>query len=1063
VNRKKLAGLAAAAVLAAIVAGGGAVLAWASAAFGPSHWPSAGEVARVLTSPDDGTVLAGILVVVGWAAWAYLTATIAADLWAGLRGRAPSRARALGLGRLLTGRLVAAVVALAVAGGAAMAVAPPVAAAPPAGGPAAAAPERPGAGAAGRPAGEHVVAAGENLSSIAAAELGDPGRWPELFAATRGQPQPVGWPVEDPDQIDVGQIVRLPGAPPGRAGAGRGTPHTVAQDETMWGLAETYLGDPGRWPEIQAANPAADPLALPLGETIVIPPAAPGPAAAPAEAPALPPAAPPAAAPAPPSQAAAAGAGQAPSEPAGRPSGGPAPAPAASPGESGTPAGPAGPAAAEGGLMDRLPPAPIKGGITTTLGAGLVLVLWRRRARRGFKAPPGAPPVAPAGAEAAHEGDARSVGDADLVGRAGQAFRRLTARGVLPRVELARMGRPVRRDADGRPVSVGGGRVELMLSGPAELPAPWRAVEPNYWVCDLDDVDQPAGDGPETLRPIRAAGQDEGRAPYPGLVCVGADEEDMQLFVDLEHLRVLGISGDPGLVGEMQAAIAVGLATGQTADDIVVTTVGTMCGLDSALQTGSLAYTPTLAAELDRIEREAAGDRRELEEAGVGSAREARAAGVAPGTWYPNILIIPGSVTPSQRQRLGAVLAAQPEVALAAVAADDEMADGHQVRITVEATDRAILSPWGLPFRPQRLTDDALTAWQSILLGADQERAPAPPGRADAPGAREDPPAALPGDTAAAEPRDSPPEGPVACPPAGWPAPDGAARGEPGRDTPRDARPPVPADEPAHPDGAGEADAPAAGGLSAPGPMVRVLGPPSVEGAPGPIEPSKAAKATELLAFLLLNRGATAPQVDESLWPSATNEAGRRNTRATLMSKARRWLGEDGAGNEWLPKNTCVPSPGLRTDWDLWRDLVGRPKLVDGVYNFEAIPDHQLEEALALVRGRPFEGANNDWYRWADGARLEIVAQIAAAAAELARRRFDRQDYAWAAAAAAQGLRVDVGSEDLWRLRIESAQRGGDRAGMLRAAEDCLTIADELGCGLEPETVSVIDRARQPA
>ncbi|MGQ9574947.1 MAG: LysM peptidoglycan-binding domain-containing protein [Thermoguttaceae bacterium] len=51
--------------------------------------------------------------------------------------------------------------------------------------------------------------------------------------------------------------------------------HTIADGDTLPGLAARYLGDPSRWGEIFAANRQlfSDPETLPLGATLTIPPA----------------------------------------------------------------------------------------------------------------------------------------------------------------------------------------------------------------------------------------------------------------------------------------------------------------------------------------------------------------------------------------------------------------------------------------------------------------------------------------------------------------------------------------------------------------------------------------------------------------------------------------------------------------------------------------------------------------------------------------------------------------------------------------------------------------------
>jgi nucleoid-associated protein YgaU len=68
--------------------------------------------------------------------------------------------------------------------------------------------------AAEEPAPVEVVEPGDSLSSIAAEELGDGNRWPELFTASIDQPLPDGLPaITDPDVIYPGQHVTVPGTP----------------------------------------------------------------------------------------------------------------------------------------------------------------------------------------------------------------------------------------------------------------------------------------------------------------------------------------------------------------------------------------------------------------------------------------------------------------------------------------------------------------------------------------------------------------------------------------------------------------------------------------------------------------------------------------------------------------------------------------------------------------------------------------------------------------------------------------------------------------------------------
>lgn len=60
----------------------------------------------------------------------------------------------------------------------------------------------------------YTVQAGDTLSQVAARELGDPARWPEIFAASTSTVQPDGRRIADPDAIDIGQILTIPATTP---------------------------------------------------------------------------------------------------------------------------------------------------------------------------------------------------------------------------------------------------------------------------------------------------------------------------------------------------------------------------------------------------------------------------------------------------------------------------------------------------------------------------------------------------------------------------------------------------------------------------------------------------------------------------------------------------------------------------------------------------------------------------------------------------------------------------------------------------------------------------------
>lgn len=84
----------------------------------------------------------------------------------------------------------------------------------------------------------HVVQQGETLSSIAALQLGDAMRWPEIFDVNRDR-------IANPDLIHIGQELRIPISPP---------THVVQPGETLRSIAARLLGSEQRWRDIFDIN-----------------------------------------------------------------------------------------------------------------------------------------------------------------------------------------------------------------------------------------------------------------------------------------------------------------------------------------------------------------------------------------------------------------------------------------------------------------------------------------------------------------------------------------------------------------------------------------------------------------------------------------------------------------------------------------------------------------------------------------------------------------------------------------------------------------------------------------
>jgi hypothetical protein len=104
----------------------------------------------------------------------------------------------------------------------------------------------------------HVIGPGDSLFSLAATYLGDGNRWPEIWDLNRGITMSNGKPFTNPDFITDGTKITIPAgeeAVPGPEAQDQNTKvHIVRTGQHLYGLAQQYLGDGERWPEIWEAN-----------------------------------------------------------------------------------------------------------------------------------------------------------------------------------------------------------------------------------------------------------------------------------------------------------------------------------------------------------------------------------------------------------------------------------------------------------------------------------------------------------------------------------------------------------------------------------------------------------------------------------------------------------------------------------------------------------------------------------------------------------------------------------------------------------------------------------------
>ncbi|MFW6032662.1 MAG: LysM peptidoglycan-binding domain-containing protein, partial [Phycisphaeraceae bacterium] len=123
----------------------------------------------------------------------------------------------------------------------------------------------------------YTIESGDNLWIIARKLYDDGSRWRDIAQAN---------PTVDPQNLKVGQKLRLPGAePPSQADrrdtsddgiTGEGVRYKIAPGDTLSRIARRYYGDPGKWRVIYDANRqriGSNPNTLQAGSPLLIPPA----------------------------------------------------------------------------------------------------------------------------------------------------------------------------------------------------------------------------------------------------------------------------------------------------------------------------------------------------------------------------------------------------------------------------------------------------------------------------------------------------------------------------------------------------------------------------------------------------------------------------------------------------------------------------------------------------------------------------------------------------------------------------------------------------------------------
>ncbi|WP_169064416.1 LysM peptidoglycan-binding domain-containing protein [Geodermatophilus dictyosporus] len=992
-------------------------------AYLPERLPSWAQVTAALSGPDTGALFLGLLVAVGWAAWALFAVSVAVELIAQLWDLPPLRLPGLAAPQQLAGLLVAAVVGVGGApllAGPALADPPVVAEQPteePPPAPAPAPESQPAAPAAAGPV--YTVQPRDTLGRIAARHLGDWARFEEILELNRGRLQADGGALSDPGIIRPGWILVLPPDATVAAAGPTAGEVVVQPGETLADIAERH--GLNSWQpifDLNAGEPTpggarfTDPDLIRPGQVLDLPPAD-----APAPAP-VPPIEPEQPAPARPRE----------NEPTAPTSPPPSPAPATTASPSGD-TGPDPAAEAEVPDTDEDQPASelaiVLSGGGALLAAGLGAAWLTHRRQRLRRRRPGRRLAAlPAGLSATQAAVTAAAG----AGRADYAALDRALRGLAVLISEE----PDGRLPDVVAARLDGDRLDLRLHATTDRlpPGPWTADETGlWWSLEL-------GEDPD-IGPDEARGR---LAPFPTLVTLGT-EGGRRWLLDLERVGVLRVTGPADRCEDFARHLAAELAVNGWSDLLTVTTVGFGEELvdlaPDRMQPVEASSTADLQTELTK------GVDRDGEDVLAGRLHAATGTG-----WMPHVVLAPHQPDSDQIAESASALEGRKERTPTVVVLAIEPTQGRDDWLLTLTEDGSLL----VPALDLQLPAPQLTAQQArdiaTLLAFERDTAdqPIPAAEGERPwqahtdaggalrdevllrGSDESPgPASLHGSTrhrsSAAQDNSAPAQ----------PARGGASAGPTADDV-------------------ASLDLPRATGLrqriendleqldrdladwwdpDCTRPRLTLLGPVTLRAHGNEQAVARSGlrrRYEETIAYLATRpHGATVDEAATALQPARGGRTDPASARAyvhRITAGARAWLGTDPAtGDKHLSPGHRGPYTltNVLVDADLFRQLRARA----AVRGSDGMPD--LLAALQLVSGQPF-AQRPSGYEWLDGLDLTLTAAICDVAHQVITAALAHDDLDAARTASATALLVAPDDERVLLDAICVAYRGGNRA-----------------------------------
>ncbi|MCO7218592.1 LysM peptidoglycan-binding domain-containing protein [Klenkia sp. PcliD-1-E] len=465
-----------------------------------------------------------------------------------------------------------------------------------------------------------------------------------------------------------------------------------------------------------------------------------------------------------------------------------------------------------------------------------------------------------------------------------------------------------------------------------------------------------------------------GHAPFPCLAAIGTTVSGQQWFLDLERAGVVSITGDEHRIGDFLRYLAAELAHNPWSEMMRVDAVG-IGGELADLNPDRLVLHQDPDEPTQQFSR-SARQRIDLLTSQPGGALRARTDDLEPEAWAPRVLIS-GAAGESVQLCADGLDRIDGRAGLALVA--PVRGDGRGLRLHIDSSGAANVPALGLHVHATQLPADEAAALAQLLAHAasvttTQESEGAPADDETSPAVRD----VVGGMTDRNAPHLEPVDSVL-------PQPD-ATYLKAAATTAEDLNMLAPVSSEIERRRAQVADPDLDRDLAdwadphCRRPKVTLLGPVRVD-AQGelPTRNPRRQFYTEVVAYLITRPdGATSEQYATALWPDEPDVVGKTKVRQSI-SVVRTWLGVDPDGADYLPSGLSAAAggryriSGALVDADLFRRLRARglARGADGI--------DDLQRALDLVSGKPFElpdlrvrGVGGYGWLLDDGERLDL-------------------------------------------------------------------------------------------